>query len=218
MVVKKGPKGGRSGGIAKPPVPVRHHDAQHKLYIRNMVCDRCKTVLRALLAAQGVQPVSIELGEVTLAVPLTIAQKAQLDADLKGEGFERIDDRKSRIIERTKRLLRERARGDAMARTTKVNLSVELSDALSMEYSGLSKLFSSVEGMTIERYFNLQRLERAKELLVYDEMSLSQIADELGYSSIQHLSNQFAQYVGMSPSHFKKLGAIRRRTLDHVGP
>ena len=105
-----------------------------------------------------------------------------------------------------------------MARTTKVNLSEELSGALKMEYSGLSKLFSSVEGTTIERYFNLQRLERAKELLVYDEMSIAQIADQLGYSSIHHLSNQFTQYLGMSPSHFKKLGASKRRTLDHVGP
>ncbi len=129
-----------------------------------------------------------------------------------------MDDRRSRIIERTKHLLRERARGNALVRTKKVNLSVELAETLGMEYSGLSKLFSSVEGTTIERYYNLQRLERAKELLVYDEQSLSQIADELGYSSVQHLSNQFAQYIGISPSHFKKLGTHKRHAIDHVEP
>lgn len=207
-----------AGGDNRPPASVRAHAEGDKLYIRNMVCHRCKTVLRGLLAAQGIEPLHIELGEVTLAKPLTAAQQAQLDADLKGEGFERIDDRKSRVIERTKRLLLDRARSNAMTRTKKVNLSVELADALGMEYSGLSKLFSSVEGMTIERYYNLQRLERAKELLVYDEMSLGQIAEELGYSSVQHLSNQFSHYVGMSPSHFKQLGAQKRRALDHVEP
>lgn len=186
------------------------------LHIRNMVCDRCKTVLRALLAAQGVKPVQLDLGEVVLEAPLNEAQLVRLDAGLEAEGFERMDERRTQIIERTKSLIRERARGNALARDRKVNLSTELADAMGMEYSGLSKLFSSVEGTTIERYFNLQRLERAKELMVYDELSLSQIADQLGYSSVQHLSNQFSQFVGHSPSHFKKIGAERRRSLDRV--
>ncbi len=207
----------KAGGARKPPalslVPVEGYT----LHIRNMVCDRCKTVVRGFMAAQGLVPVRLDLGEVVLPAPLNVEQLAQLDADLMAVGFERIDDRKARIIERTKRLILERARGDAMANATRVRLSVELAREMGMEYSGLSKLFSSVEGQTIERYFNLQRIERAKELIVYDELSLSQIADRLGYSSVQHLSNQFSQFVGHSPSHFKFVGVERRKALDMVG-
>lgn len=186
-----------------------------KLFVRNMVCDRCKRAVGGLLVQHGIAFRSVQLGEVELVQPLGSAQRIALEQGLEELGFELIDDQRVRTIERLKTLIQALVRANAMDRP-KEKLSVHLARGMHMEYSGLSNLFSSVEGMTIERYHILQRLERAKELLVYDEQSLSRIAYELGYSSVHHLSNQFTQYVGHSPSHFKKIGAARRKSLDLV--
>lgn len=188
---------------------------EHVLHIRNMVCDRCKTAVRGLLDQQGVDYPELELGEVRLQAPPTPETRERLARGLAALGFELIDDKRSRTVERIKQNLLALVRGDAQQRT-KQKLSAWLASEMHTEYSGLSKLFSEVEGTTIERYHNLLRIERAKELLVYDEMSVAQIADTLGYSSAQHLSNQFAQYVGHSPTHFKRIGAERRNALDKV--
>lgn len=176
-----------------------------------MVCDRCIAAVRGLLDRQGVAFHDVLMGEVDLVDPLEKDQRVALADHLSALGFELIDDKRSRIIEKAKTLIRQAVRKPGRER-----LSVHLAKELGMEYSGLSELFSTVEGITLERYHILQRLERAKELLVYDELSLSQIADELGYSSVHHLSAQFTKFTGSTPSHFKRIGAARRTPLDKV--
>ncbi len=190
-------------------------EPEHKLHIRNMVCDRCRTAVQGILEAERIASVRVNLGEVVLRDEPSGAQRERLAARLFEIGFELIDDKRVRTVELAKILLQQHVQGDAMQRQ-KEKLSVWLAREMRMEYSGLSKLFSQVEGTSIERYQNLLRLERAKELLVYDELSLTEIADRLGYSSVQHLSNQFAQFVGHSPSHFKRIGAERRKAIDKV--
>lgn len=187
----------------------------HTLYIRNMVCDRCRTAVRDLLDELGVVHAAVDLGEVRTNEMLAHKELEQLSKRLAALGFELIDDKRTRTVERIKQLLLAHVMGDAQMRT-KQKFSQWLASEMRAEYSGLSKLFSEVESITIERYHNLLRIERAKELLVYDELSVAQIADELGYSSVQHLSNQFAQLVGHSPTHFRRIGAERRKALDEV--
>lgn len=188
---------------------------RHTLHIRNMVCERCRTAVRALLDELGVVDAAVELGEVRTDKMLAPEKREQLSKRLAALGFELIDDKRTRTVERIKQLLLLHVKGSTQERT-KQKLSLWLASEMHAEYSGLSKLFSVVESTTIERYHNLLRIERAKELLVYDELSIAQIADELGYSSVQHLSNQFAQLVGHSPTHFKRIGAERRNALDQV--
>ncbi|MBL7983107.1 MAG: helix-turn-helix transcriptional regulator [Flavobacteriales bacterium] len=188
-----------------------------KLIIRNMVCDRCISSVRAVLDGLCIEYKQIQLGEVSLAKAVDAATLQRLDFALVKAGFERLDDRRQKVVERVKHLVMDRVRSDQGDRSDRKKLSEELANDLHMEYSSLSKLFSASAGVTIERYYNLHRIERAKELLVYDELSLGQIADMLGYSSVQHLSNQFSQHVGFSPSHFKRIGAERRVGLDKVG-
>ncbi len=186
------------------------------IIIRNMVCDRCRTAVRHLLEGSGVRYVNVQLGEVELEEALTPSLREAIAAGLAHLGFELVDDRNARTIEHIKASIIALLRSNALSVARKEKLSVHLAREIGMEYSGLSNLFSSATGMTIERYHILQRLERAKELLVYDELSLTQIADQLGYSSVQHLSNQFTQYAGHTPSHFKRLGTERRKALDKV--
>jgi AraC-like DNA-binding protein len=189
----------------------------NKLIIRNMVCDRCIASVRAVLDGLSIEYKQIQLGEVSLAKDVDAATLQRLDFALVKAGFERLDDRRQKVVERVKQLVMDRVRSDQGVRSDRKKLSEELANDLHMEYSSLSKLFSASAGVTIERFYNLHRIERAKELLVYDELNLSQIADMLGYSSVQHLSNQFSHYVGFSPSHFKRIGAERRITLDKLG-
>lgn len=185
------------------------------LHIRNMVCDRCRTAVERLLDELGLAHREVHLGKVELESELEPRQRSALVGRLENLGFELIDDKHARIIERSKQFITGVARGTAGG-YRKEKLSTMVSRQMGMEYSGLSKLFSTVVGISIERYFNLQRIERAKELLVYDELSVSQIADLLGYSSVHHLSNQFNQFVGHSASHFRLLGAEKRKALDRV--
>lgn len=205
----------REGEVSLPLVPSAHMEPLHKLHVRNMVCDRCRSAVRRLLDDEGIRATYVNLGEVGLAKGLSAGQRERLAARMAEIGFELIDDKRVRTVERVKHLLQQHVQGDAMQRR-KEKLSIWLARDMAMEYSGLSKLFSQVEATSIERYHNLLRLERAKELLVYDELSLTEIADRLGYSSVQHLSNQFAQFVGHSPSHFKRIGSERRKAIDLV--
>lgn len=197
---------------ARQPIP----DGAGSIIIRNMVCERCRTAVRHLLDDRGVRYRRVLLGEVELDQPLELDQRRAIAAMLSELGFELLDDKDTRTIERVKTLIMALVRSTTFSAVPKQKLSVYLSREMGMDYSGISKLFSSVVGITIERYHILQRLERAKELLTYDELSLSQIAFQLGYSSVQHLSNQFTQYAGHTPSHFKHLGAERRKGLDKV--
>uniref|UniRef100_A0AB33KXD4 HTH araC/xylS-type domain-containing protein n=1 Tax=Tenacibaculum sp. Pbs-1 TaxID=3238748 RepID=A0AB33KXD4_9FLAO len=184
------------------------------LTIKNMVCNRCILVIQNELDKLGVGVKSIKLGEVILEKELTSDEKERLDKILLDLGFEIIDDKKNRIIEKIKNLIINLVHHQDSE--TKINLSELLSNELHHDYNYLSNLFSEVEGTTIEKYFIAQKIEKVKELLVYDELSLSEIAFRLHYSSVAYLSNQFKKVTGLTPSHFKKIRKDRRKPLDEV--
>lgn len=185
-------------------------------YVKNMVCNRCILVVRQQLETLGLHPEHVVLGEVTVKEEnLNISQWEAIDRVLASVGFERIDDRKSRLIEAIKNEVIKRIHHpDGLDR--KSNWSTLLSEALHYEYSHLSGLFSSVEGITLEQYIIRQKIERVKELLFYDERNLSQIAHLLGYSSVAHLSSQFKKVTGLTPSELKKSRGGLRMPVDHL--
>lgn len=185
-----------------------------KIYIKNMVCNRCKWVVQTELEKAGLTVQHVELGEVDVKEELSKIRIEQIEKTLQNFGFELISDHSARLIEQIKTNIIEIVKDqDKLERK---NLSTYLSDALHKEYSYLSKLFSEKEGTTIEQYYILQKIERAKELLVYNEQSLTQIAFDLGYSSTAHLSTQFKKITGLTPSHFKELRVKGRKSLDDV--
>lgn len=184
------------------------------LFIKNMVCNRCTLMVQKEIEKLGLTIVSIKLGEVELERELTPAEQETLDQALVALGFERIDDKKSQLIARIKTSIV--ALVHYQDNELKVNLSDFLSQELGHEYNYLSNLFSEIEGKTIEKYFIAQKVERIKELLVYDELSLSEIAHRLNYSSVAYLSNQFKKVTGLTPSHFKKIRENKRKPLDQV--
>jgi len=184
------------------------------LYIKNMVCARCKWVVSKLLETHQLTPRSVELGEIDLVESPTQDQLAALDADLQEHGFELLEDRQSRLVSQIKTAVVEYVRNQHGERSE--NLSDYLVRHLHQDYSALSHLFSSVEGATLEQYHIAQRIERAKELLVYNELTLNEIAWQLGYSSVAHLSAQFKKVTGLTPTHFKTLGARKRKGLEEV--
>ena len=180
-----------------------------------MVCDRCILVVRQQLDSLGLPYKNIQLGETELVEPPSTEKMKLLKDQLHGLGFEVLDDKKSAVVEKIKTAIIQLIQSaDEEALTIK--LSVLLHEKLQMDYHYLSSLFSSIEGVTIEKYVILQRIEKAKELLMYDELSLGQIADRLGYSSVQHLSQQFKKTTGLTPSHFKQLGTNMRKPIDKV--
>lgn len=185
------------------------------LHVKNMVCDRCIMVVRQHLDTLGLPYKNIQLGQLELAEEASTAQLQALEDKLAGDGFELLDDKKSKIVERIKTAIISLVHGKE-AEESNLKLSAMLEQKLGMDYHYLSTLFSSVEGITIEKYAILQRIEKVKELLMYDEKNLSEIAWELGYSSVQHLSQQFKKVTGLTPSHFKQLGENRRKPLDKV--
>lgn len=187
-----------------------------RLYIRNMVCNRCKLVVNQELQNLGLHPLRIELGEVELAEKqLSKTIKTQLTQRLNELGFELIDDKKSRLIEKIKTLVIELVHHSE--ERTNLKNSEYIAAELQYDYSYLSKLFSEVEGITIEQYLILQKTEKVKEMLVYDELSLSDIADRLGYSSVAHLSAQFKKVTGLTPSFYKNQSMRLRKPIDEIG-
>lgn len=179
-----------------------------------MVCNRCIMVVRNEMTRLGLAPTHIKLGEVSLEQALSAQEKNTLSQALSALGFALIDDKRSRIIEQIKTSIIKLVHHDDSE--LKANLSEVLSSQLHHDYSYLSNLFSEVEGTTIEKYFIAQKIERVKELLVYDELSLSEIAFQLNYSSVAYLSHQFKKVTGLTPSHFKKIRADKRKPLDQV--
>ena len=184
------------------------------LFIKNMVCDRCVLVVAGELKKIGINAQKITLGEVTLEKELTADQKEQLHQALLDLGFEPIDSKKGRIIEKIKTVIINMVHHSD--HDEKTNLSDLLSKALHHDYNYLSNLFSEVEGITIEKYFIAQKIEKVKELLVYDELSLSEIALRMNYSSVAYLSNQFKKVTGLTPSHFRQIRDEKRKPLDKV--
>ena len=192
------------------------HGKGSELIIRNMVCDRCKAAVRAVLEEAALPIRRMELGEVELMRPATEAELVTLRKALMSQGFELVQDREAATIARIKAAIVHLVhhQGDP---GTKVKLSEHLSEALHTDFSGLSALFSEVEGITIEHYFLLQRIERVKELVRYGELTISEVAYATGFSSAAHLSGQFKKLTGMSPTAFRALGHTARISLDQVG-
>lgn len=187
--------------------------SQNHFHIKNMVCSHCAEVLKEKLEDAGFTVQHIELGELSLGEPVNQSGYERLLSVIRDNSFDLIDDENSRIVEQIKHIIIRQVRsGEAL----EVNLSEYLSDKINKEYQQLSRLFSAVEGKSIERYFILQKIERAKELIVYDEKSLSEIALELDYSSQQHFSRQFKKETGLSPSHFKDIKENKRRSIDQL--
>ncbi len=183
------------------------------LIVRNMVCDRCKAAVRLVLEQQGLTPSRVDLGAVAIDEPLDAAAIERLDKALLNTGFGLVTDADSRTITAIKAAIVQFVHGEDAA-TGKWKLSEHLQALLHREYSGLSALFSQAEGITIEHYFLQQRIERVKELLQYGELTISEIAFRTGFSSTAHLSAQFKQLTGMTPTAFKRIG--ERRTLDAI--
>lgn len=186
----------------------------NKLYIKNMVCNRCIMVVKSELEKLGHAPLQVELGEVTLSKELSEEEKATVDLMLHNLGFSLIDDKKSQLIEKIKTLIIELVH--QQNNQLKSNLSDYLIGKLNQDYTHMTNLFSEVEGTTIEKYFIAQKIEKVKELLVYGELTLSEIAYQLNYSSVSHLSNQFKKVTGLTPSHFKNIRLEKRKPLDEV--
>lgn len=179
-----------------------------------MVCNRCITAVQQILKEQGLDYTHISLGLVELLTPLSKTKKKTLSASLEILGFQLIDNKKSKLIEQIKTEIRSLVHSrDA---ELKSNLSQHLTNKLHQDYQLLSNLFSSVEGTTIEKYFIAQKIEKVKELLMYDELSLSEIAFRLNYSSVAYLSNQFKKVTGLTPSYYKTLKGNKRKPLDEV--
>ncbi|SFT52396.1 Helix-turn-helix domain-containing protein [Algoriphagus locisalis] len=184
------------------------------IYVKNMVCPRCIASVTETLDQLQLSYSSVDLGKITLDSPLNTIQTKELSAALKARGFELLEDGKSSLISQIKSILIERIQHSDGNRSE--NYSSFISDKLNHEYTYLSKLFSQVEGITIEKFITKVKIERVKELMIYNEMSLSEIADQLGYSSVAYLSSQFKKETGMTPSSFKKSGEESRVGLDKI--
>lgn len=185
------------------------------IHIKNMVCNRCLKVVKEELEKLGLQVSEISLGEAVIQSESKINYDL-INMTLKENGFELIDSRHSRIIEKIKVTIIETIKEMSEGKSFEGHFSELLQEKLNLSYQYLSGLFSSSEGITIEKYIILQKIEKVKELIVYDELSLSEIAYRLGYSSVQHLSNQFKKVTGLSPSHLKKIKNIKRKPLDKI--
>lgn len=183
------------------------------LYIKNMVCNRCVMVVRDILEKAGQQVVSVKLGEAELKETPGPAEMERIENELNAVGFEILTDQKKKIIEKIKTIILDNIREGNFDH--KQNFSALLSSSLNRDYSYLSKLFSSSEGVTIEKYTIDQKIERVKELLAYGEHTLSEIAFMLNYSSTAHLSAQFKKVTGFSASEFRHL-KDHRRALDEI--
>lgn len=185
-----------------------------KLYIKNMVCDRCKLTVKAELEKLGLHSIYIDYGEAQIEENLPREKMDMLNAGLKRSGLELMDDKKSMLIEKIKIIIVDLVHySDEPLRK---NLSDYLSEKLNYDYTYLANLFSEVQGTTIEKFFIMHKIEKVKELLVYNELNLKEIAFKLHYSSVAHLSSQFKKQTGYTPSHFKQLKHKKRVPLELV--
>ncbi|QCR22839.1 AraC family transcriptional regulator [Pontibacter sp. SGAir0037] len=189
--------------------------ALYALHIKNMVCPRCIKVVGEELQRLNQPVAEVKLGEALLSQEPSDKARKEIKEALAANGFEVLEDKKAEVIEQVKRAV------IALIRTGQVehlqtNISDYLSEVTGKEYTYLSSAFSTEEGTTIARFVMLQKVERIKELVTYNELTLSQIAYQLGYSSVAHLSNQFKQVTGLTPSEYKKSASHPRKPLDQV--
>ena len=186
------------------------------LHIKNMVCNRCIKVVREELEKLDYLVEKIELGEVVITSNKKKFQPGEIKKSLEENGFEFIDSRNANIIERVKILIIKLIHHNSTENQSDINLHDKITKEAGLSYQYVSSLFSSMEGITIEKFIIHQKIEKVKELIVYNELTLSEIAYRLGYSSVQHLSNQFKKVTGLSPSYFKKLKSKKRKSLDRI--
>ncbi|HEV8284438.1 MAG TPA: AraC family transcriptional regulator [Chitinophagaceae bacterium] len=186
----------------------------NKLFIKNMVCQRCIMTVESIFSDLNIPFTNISLGEADLSRELTNDELKNIERGLNKAGFELIETRVNQVIENIKQAVMEYL--NLGMDNENLKLSSFITKKIPYDYSYLSDLFSSVEGKTIEQFFILQRIEKVKELLVYDQLSLTEISYQTGFSSVHHLSSQFKKVTGLTPSHFKKIGAAKRKSLDSI--
>lgn len=192
----------------------KRHRYPLKIYIKNMVCIRCEMVVRSELEKLGLKYINVKIGEADVYENLLPAQLEQLDIALRKSGLEIMEDKKSILVENTKAAIIELVH--YTEEQILVNLSDYLSEKLNYDYTYLANLFSEVKGITIEKFYLTHRIEKVKELIVYNELNITEIAYKMHYSSVAHLSNQFKKITGLTPTHFKRLKHKRRKTLEDV--
>ncbi|MBD8488234.1 AraC family transcriptional regulator [Echinicola sp. CAU 1574] len=185
-----------------------------KLYIKYMVSLRCKMMVKEELKKLGFQHFLVELGTIELREKMSAEQRRQFGKNLLKSGLELLEDKKSILIEKIKNLIIEMVHYDD--ELPKTNYSDYISEKLGYDYTYLANTFSEVKGVTIQQFIILHKVERVKELLLYDELSLSEISYKLHYSSAAHLSNQFKKVTGLTPSYYKKLKQKRNQNLENL--
>jgi len=188
--------------------------AKEKLYIKFMVSLRCKILVQEELKKLEIKHLVVELGAVELLQDITIEQRGLLKQNLLRSGLELLDDKKSILVEKVKNTIVEMIHFTDIE--TKTNFSDYISDKLGYDYTYLSNLFSEVKGITIQHFIILHKIEKAKELILYEELNTSEIAFQLHYSSVAHFSNQFKKVTGLTPSFYKKLKQKRQGNLEDV--
>jgi AraC family transcriptional regulator len=186
---------------------------EYHLYIKNMVCNRCIKVVREELEKLSMKVKDIQLGEAVIEAAEE-PDMSKIKEVMEANGFEVLEDKKVKLVEKIKTLLIEQIHHQEGK--FGLNYSEFLSKEIGRDYHSLSQLFSSIENLTIEKFIILQKIEKVKEYLIYNELTLSELAYKLGYSSVAHLSNQFKQVTGFSPSEFKKLKTHQRKPLDGI--
>jgi AraC-like DNA-binding protein len=185
-----------------------------KLYIKYMVSTRCKMVVKEELKKLGLHFMVVELGEVEIMETLSDEQRDALKSGLLSAGLELMDDKRAILIEKIKNTIIEMVHHTE--EPIKINFSDYLSEKLNHDYTYLSNIFSLVQGTTIEQFVIAHKIERIKELIIYDELNITEIAWKMNYCSVAHMSNQFKKMTGLSPSHFKKLKTMRRNPIDEI--
>ena len=180
-----------------------------------MVSNRCKIAVKEALKNLGLHFIVVELGEVEIMEKITANQSEQLKLALIESGLELMDDKRSVLIERIKNVIIEMVHHTD--EVIKINFSHHLSEKLNYDYTYLANLFSEVQGTTIEQYIIAHKIERIKELIIYGELNITEIAWKMNYSSVAHLSNQFKKMTGLTPSHFKKMKDKRRSPIEEIG-
>jgi len=180
-----------------------------------MVSNRCKMAVKEELKKLGLHYIVVDLGEIEIMEDITMEQKEKFTKGLLNSGLELIDDKRSVLIGKIKNVIIEMIHhSDELI---KINFSIFLSDKLHHDYTYLANLFSEVQGITIEHFIINHKIERIKELIIYDELNITEIAHKMNYSSVSHLSNQFKKVTGLSPSHFKKLKIKRLTPIEDIG-
>ncbi len=179
-----------------------------------MVCIRCQIVVKSELEKLGLNFIDVKIGEANIIEDISPEQLEQLDIALRKSGLQLMDNKKSILVEKIKGAIIELVH--YTDEQIKVNLSNYLSKKLEYDYTYMSNLFSEIKGITIEKFYLTHKIERVKELIVYDELNLTEIAFKMHYSSVAHLSNQFKKFTGLTPSHFKQLKNKRRSTLENL--